>query len=63
MASRRRFNGKQEDHGEAFWCYLLLLHCDTSAATSDGPKRKLLLDMRGAQLMLVAAALGGEERT
>ncbi|KAL9368122.1 hypothetical protein Peur_039321 [Populus x canadensis] len=29
-------------------CYLLLLHYDTGVAPSAGPKRRLMLDMRGA---------------
>jgi hypothetical protein len=41
----------------------VVVHCDSSAAKNVGPKRKLLLDMRGVQLMPVAAALGEEERT
>jgi len=44
-------------------CYLLLLYCDAGVAPSAGPKGRLLLDMRGAHLMPVASALGGEERT
>jgi len=46
--SKRCFNGGQEDHSEACMCYLLLLHCDTGVAPSAGPKRRLMLDMRGA---------------
>ena len=54
--------GKREEHGEAFWCYLLFVYYDTSTSTSVGLKRKLLLDMQGGQLMPVAATLGEEER-
>ncbi|KAL9405234.1 hypothetical protein Peur_002206 [Populus x canadensis] len=50
--SKRCFNGGREKHSEACMCYLLLLHCDTGVAPSAGPKRRLLLDMRGAAFIL-----------
>ena len=61
--SQRCFHGRREEHNAACLCYLLLLYCDAGVAPSAGPKGRLLLDMRGAHLMPVASALGGEERT
>ncbi|KAL9350872.1 hypothetical protein Peur_058127 [Populus x canadensis] len=36
-----------KSNNEACLCYLLLLHCDAGVAPSAGPKRRLLLNMRG----------------